>query len=121
MEQDFIDAALKDEKALKKRYRADGKSAGDMYEELAGKWRSGNKYSGASDILDAFSGGQVYSKYRGWGHGRKYYRRRQKKQAEIFAILFEGYATGGDVWRNLEEYYPALTELFENVMKQTAK
>lgn len=118
MDADFIKAARMDELFLKKKYKADGKSVAGMYEELARKWNS-KKFSGASDMLDAISGGQVHSRYHGWGHGKKYYSTIEKKQAEHFANLFEAYATGGDVWKNITEYFPNLSELFQSVMKNT--
>lgn len=117
LEQDFIKAADDDLKALKSKFRKEGKSAGEMYEYFANRWRS-KELSGASDMMDALSGGQVFSKYRGWGHGKKYYRTTQKRQAELFANLFEGYATRGNVWDEINENFPNLVEVFEKTMNE---
>ena len=120
LEQDFIKAADDDLKALKSKFRKEGKSAEEMYNYFANRWRS-KELSGASDMMDALSGGQVFSKHRGWGHGKKYYRTTQKRQAELFANLFEGYATRGKVWDEINENFPALVEIFEKTMDEVIK
>jgi hypothetical protein len=120
LQQDFIEAGERDLKRLKSKFRKDGKSAGEMYNYFANRWRS-KELSGASDMMDALSRGQVFSKYYGWGHGKKYYRTAQKRQAELFANLFEGYATRGKVWDEINENFPALVEVFEKTMDEVIK
>ena len=120
LERDFIMASREDMLSIKKKYKAKGMRVDQMYEHLAKEWNT-EDYAGASDMLDAFSGGLVHDRYRGWGHGRKYYKTTQKQQAELFANLFEGYSTGGAVWKNITEHFPALSELFVTVMQETIK
>ena len=55
------------------------------------------------------------------GMEKKYFSSTENRQAEHFANLFEGYATGGDVWKNITEHFPELSELFVTVMKETIK
>jgi len=61
------------------------------------------------------------------GHGSRYYNaksglrvklNKSMQQTEVFAQLFEGYATGGKVWDNILEHYPNQAKVFEKTMKE---
>ena len=110
------DYAYKLEAALKK----EGFGVDEMWRHLSRKFNT-RELSGASDMVDALSKGRMQQRFGGFGHGYPYYRTTQKQQAELFANLFEGWGTGGKVWENLEENFPSLTKLFEEVMKEALK
>lgn len=74
-------------------------------------------FGGISDILDAMTGGDLQNRYLGMGHGKAYYKRKEAREHETFANLFELYATNNK-WGRAKELFPNLTGEFENIMKK---
>jgi len=120
MDRDFLYAARDDTAFIKKKYKKEGFKVDEMWRHLSRKFNT-RELSGASDMVDALSKGRMQQRFGGFGHGFDYYRTTQKRQAELFANLFEGWGTGGKTWDALTENFPNLTKLFEEVMDEALK
>ncbi len=122
LDKDFVDARTLDIKYLKEKF-----SGQDIFVELKNKWKGKAEFFGASDIFDSLSLGKFRDSYGMSGHGSRYYNaksglrvkhNKSKQQTEVFAQLFEGYATGGKVWDNILEHYPNQAKVFEKTIKE---
>jgi hypothetical protein len=120
MDRDFLMAAREDLLFLKKKYKKEGFKVDEMWRHLSRKYFK-REHSGLSDMIDAVSKGRMQQRFGGFGHGSDYYRTTQKRQAELFANLFEGWGTGGKVWSEITDNFPNLSGLFEEVMKESLK
>lgn len=89
----------------------------------------GRKYTGyilrnesdrqISDIFDSLTLGDFQAKNYGvFGHGRNYYLKSDKAQAENFANLFSNWSQGGKAWERTVKYFPNLSAEFEIIMKE---
>jgi hypothetical protein len=116
---EFIKAYQNDLKNLRKEY---GKFD-EMIPKLLKEWRDENgkmkiEYYGASDILDSLTTGKVYDNYFGVGHGKKYYKHKDKLHKENFANIFEAWSkTDKTAINNIEKYYPNLYKSFLEIIK----
>jgi hypothetical protein len=83
------------------------------------------KFEGAtlvSDIVDALTRGYYQDKFYAWGHGQKYYRRKNIDAEEIFANLFGLSAPDKTEARDyLNKNFPELTKAFDGVMLEFAR
>lgn len=73
-----------------------------------------------SDIVDAMTKGDFFTKFHQWGHGRRYYRRNGSHYYETFANL---YAIHGNAkaWAEAKELFPNLCREFERMLKEIAE
>ena len=71
--------------------------------------------------MDALTDGKMYDNAWGWGHGAKYYNRKYAVEAEVFANMFTGYSTGGNMWKTVQEYFPNTSKLFAEIVEKEIK
>jgi SPP1 gp7 family putative phage head morphogenesis protein len=75
--------------------------------------------NGISDIIDALTSGGFQNAHDAFGHGKKYYKIKGNREAEIFANLFELRAKKTH-WAETKEKFPNLTKRFEEVVNEQA-
>jgi hypothetical protein len=90
----------------------------NIFDELKKEWKGKSEYYGASDILDAMSGGVFYEKYSMYGHGKKYYKSINLRHSENFANIFQAWSLKDKAAiENIKKYYPNLYKEFLNIIK----
>jgi hypothetical protein len=90
----------------------------NIFDELKKEWKGKSEYYGASDILDAMSGGVFYEKYSMYGHGKKYYKSINLRHKENFANIFQAWSLKDKAAvQNIKKYYPNLYKEFLNIVK----
>jgi hypothetical protein len=111
---EFISAYTDDIKHLQVLYK--GKN---LFDELKSQWKGKKEFNGASDIIDAMSGGVFYDKYNMPGHGKKYYKITENKHAENFANIFQAWSLKDKkALDNIKLHFPNLFKEFENILKK---
>ncbi|MEK9768089.1 MAG: phage minor head protein [Betaproteobacteria bacterium] len=89
------------------------------------RWRqTTEKFTGAgslSDILDAMTHGLFYDKFRGFGHGSKYYYARGRAGAVYYETFANLFAINGNekAMAFARKYFPNLIREFERILKET--
>ena len=69
-----------------------------------------------TDIFDALSKGQSFSRYRLNGHGTRYFSKFDYQTTEIFANLFALSADESDVGQRARQYFPNLFKRFDELL-----
>ena len=111
---EFISAYSDDIKHLQVLYKDK-----NLFDELKSQWKGKKEFNGASDIIDAMSGGVFYDKYNMPGHGKKYYKITENKHTENFANIFQAWSLKDKkALDNIKLHFPNLFKEFENILKK---
>ena len=124
VDDDFKKAIQKDKKYsatyISKKAKKEGITSDGFLKKLGAEWDN-ETYGKVSDIMDALTDGKMYDNAWGWGHGAKYYNRKYAVEAEVFANMFTGYSTGGNMWKTVQEYFPNTSKLFAEIVEKEIK
>jgi SPP1 gp7 family putative phage head morphogenesis protein len=93
------------------------KRANSRYSYLRPKNHEINDNEGyLTDIFDALSKGESYSKYKLFGHGKSYFSEEKNQTTEIFANLFALATDESDVGQRARQYFPNLFKRFDELL-----
>ena len=121
MNKEFIEARKLDIGHIKTKLKGQ-----PLFETLSKRWKGKEGMKGMSDIFDSLSLGKFHDKYNMPGHGSRYYNaksgvrkkhNKSKQQSEIFAQLFEAWASNGESWKEALEFFPNQSKELERIMK----